>query len=134
MARSRSPPWYLRPMRRPNHTFTAHDLAGTIYGALPELHGFLFRADTGLRLGPEDAVYVTFANVPRGSSELEAINSKKQAMISITAPTWPRNAEVPGRVTAKQFRGRGLKYRTKTGTPKQIVASIVDFFHKNRPY
>jgi len=114
---------------------TSKEMAAKINSALSSYHAFAFKVDAGNKFGG-DGVYITFASVPKGSSELDALNAKHNVMISITdgkdygAPTWQSGGPAPDKVQAKQFRGNA-KFRAKSGPPEKVVAYIIQWFKAN---
>lgn len=116
---------------------TASEIAKFIEAALPELAPFEFYVKYKNPLGNHEHMTVTFAMSKRGGAELDALNSKKQAMISIlpaAGHAWPIGETAPSKLTAYQFRGRDMKFRKKTGSLEQILKAIVDFFAVHGPY
>jgi len=123
---------------------TAHEVADTLRARLtPILSGYVWHVSGPGSLSP--SVHVAFSLVPKGSSELDALNARVQAMISISARAWDRSraaanigpVNIMGRgpasypiepsdsVTAAQFRGtRGL-LRARTASPEKIVEYVV---------
>lgn len=117
----------------------------------PVLGDRVWRVNGPTALSP--SVHVIFANVPRGASELDALNADKSAMISISSAEWDRGsrearaaqgpvaitASAPARyetppaslVTTTQFAGRGMRMRKKSGTPAQVIAHVVKFFKEH---
>ena len=89
----------------------------------------------GMLKGHVGGVTVTFASVPPGSPEIDALNSKENFMLSLENPAWSQVAtsnrerkgesrDVPvDKVTLRQFRGR-TKVRGRTGTPEQIISYV----------
>ena len=82
--------------------------------------------------GVGGGVIITFAKVPKGASELDALNAPVNFMLSIHAPEWheaktalrlargePRDVSV-SKVTVKQFNGR-TKVRARTGKPRAVA-------------
>ena len=113
---------------------TVEAMIAEISGALPELFDKHFKVQVPpLRssAGSDDGVYITFADVPRESSQLDRLNANRQIQISITpAPGYPWTAMGPSpeKLVAKSFTERNLKFRKKTGTWPQIRDSVVKFF------
>jgi hypothetical protein len=114
---------------------TSKEMADKIRSALSSYHDFAFKVDAGNKFGG-DGVYVTFASVPKGSSELDALNSKHNVMVSITdgkdygTPIWQSGGPAPDKVQAKQFRGNA-KFRAKSGPPDKVVAYVIQWFKAN---
>lgn len=112
---------------------TVEEMSTEIEAALPELGKRMFKAGGAPLRGAsqDDAVHITYAAVPRGSDELATLNAPKSSMLSINpAPgyPWSHKGSSPALLVAEQFRGRGMKFRKKTGTWPQIKAAIVKFF------
>lgn len=91
-------------------------------------------AEGSLR-GHGGGVHVTFAAVPPGSAEIDALNAPSNFMLSIDAPQWHQVAQINSgmpdaivhKVTLRQFRGR-TKIKGRTGYPVvigQYVANLV---------
>jgi hypothetical protein len=117
----------------------------------PVLGNRVWRVNGPTSISP--SVHVIFANVPRGASELDALNADKNAMISVSSAEWDRGssaaraAQGPVKITASgaasyqappaslvtatQFSGRGMRMRKKSGTPSQVIAHVVKFFKEH---
>lgn len=111
----------------------ADALRGAILQGVPELRDKLFRVDFKKNLGQAGAVFITYSNVPRGSSELDALNGKPNLMLSVSAPRgdWTVSGPVPDLVKVEQFRGFPRKwFRAKSGTPEATVKYLHDWFVK----
>lgn len=123
---------------------TSIEIAQTLrtqLGALLPGYQLKVEADPESRTLPgiADGVYVSFASVPKGSSELACLNAKRNLMISITAPEWSQRnvathhlitGTIPTtKVTAHTFTGN-TKFRKTSGTPAKVIAAIVAFFAK----
>ena len=140
---------------------TAHEMASQISSAVKAILGdqYLFYAKQGARLSNHDAVMVTYASVPKGSPEIDALNAKTNPMWHITAAKdhfWWTDGPAPAKVTIEMFRGdiqkeqkrfdpfsaEGRKlakenkvtFRAKTDTPDKVVKYLVDFIKKNREH
>lgn len=126
---------------------TAKDLAAEISAVLKDWHPFMLNARQGLRLDKNnDSVMVTYASVPKGSPELDALNAKTNPKWHITAAPgekWFQDGPAPAKLKIEHFSGSirrtkswdkadKVTFRAKTGTPAQIVKYLADFFAKNR--
>lgn len=114
---------------------TSKEMADKITSALSSYKSFAFKVTAGNKFGG-DGVYITFASVPKGSPELDALNAKHNVMISITggksygAPIWQSGGPAPDKVKAEQFRGNA-KFRAKSGPPDKVVAYVIQWFKAN---
>jgi hypothetical protein len=129
---------------------TAKEIAAQIMLELKEFAGFKLHARQGLRLGNHDSVMITYASVPTGAPELDALNAKTNPKWHITEADkmtreqrWLLDGPAPSKVKIEHFSGsirrkndwnkaNNIVFRAKTGTPQQIVQYLVDFFRKNR--
>jgi hypothetical protein len=59
-------------------------IAGLKAALDPILGKCVFSVSRGQNFANDDSVYLTYANVPKGSDELACMNAKKRFMISIT--------------------------------------------------
>ena len=120
---------------------TASEVIKELKEALaPKFGHNIFKIDTGARIGPEDSVYIVYASVPKGSSEVDALNAKSSPMISISSAKgekWLRGQPAPSKLEAAWFRGTlvgnknygsTIKFRKKTDTPAKIIKYVIDFF------
>jgi hypothetical protein len=129
---------------------TAKEIAAQIMLELKEFADFKFHARQGLRLGDHDSVMITYASVPAGAPELDALNAKtnpKWHIAEVHSPArdqrWRLDGPAPSKVMIEHFSGsirrknnwdkaNKVVFRAKTGTPEQILRYLVDFFRKNR--
>jgi len=115
---------------------TAPEMAKIIYTSLPEYHHMLLKSKQGQKLGDHDGVYVSYASVPKGSTELEALNAKWNPMFSITEAkghSWYADGPSPAKVKIEMFRGSGPHgFRAKTGTPDAIMKYLVHYFKQGQ--
>jgi hypothetical protein len=128
----------------PATSLTGDDIARQIGEKLePHFGHMTFHVDRQ-NLGNQDGVYVTYASVPKGSAEIDALNARSNPMISIyKAPgtKWPQGEAAPAKLVTEMFRGSlvrdkdhgsALKFRKKTAEPQKIVDYIVKFFLDNK--
>jgi hypothetical protein len=112
-------------------TMTAEAMAAHLNHALHGLYGpYEFHVGPAHRLGVEESLHITFASVPRGSSELQALNAKHNLMLSVTAPKgsrWTERGTAPLTVTVEKFRGNA-KFTKKTGPVDKVLGYIVQYF------
>lgn len=126
-------------------TPTAAEMVRAILEKLkPHFGKMLLKVDTGAQIGPHDSVYVTYASVPQGSPEIAALNARSNPMFAIDGDSWTRGEPAPAKVTVRHFRGnidysysdpdrkKTIKFRTKTGTPDDVVEYLTDFFVKHK--
>jgi hypothetical protein len=127
---------------------TSNQIAGVLRHELAWLEPYEFRvvpgSETTLLHGLMDDVTIYLAMVPRGSSQLDAMNARRSAIVSIHAPEWSQRAvealgpygsrpigEIPAaRVRAEATSSHGMRMRAKTGTPEQVIRHVVAFFRK----
>ena len=103
----------------------------------PLFEGLMFSARKSAPLGNSDSVMVTFARVPKGSAEIDALNSPMQFMLHITddkdyGPSkWVKDGPAPEKVRVQQFRGRGIKMRAKSGPPEAVLRYVIGWLKAN---
>lgn len=104
----------------------------------PLFRGLLFRVERGQQLADDDSIMIVFAQVPAGSPEIDALNSRVSLMLHIKdtrsygAPLWKRGAPAPAQVKVEQFRGRGIRMRATTGSAAHVVKYVVAWFKKHQ--
>lgn len=90
----------------------------------------------GMLPGIHGSVMVTFAAVPPGSPEIDALNARESFMLTLEAPAWDQGATrrrvheggaldvAVDKVKLTQFRGQS-KVRGVTGSPEKIADVVV---------
>ena len=125
---------------------TAQEFAEAVKAQLADFMHNNLRATQDRKLGDEDGIMVTYASVPRGSSELDSLNAQTTPMFHVTRAkghAWPYDTPMPAKVKIEMFRGpvrtvndwkpeHRIKFRTKSATPTKILKYLVDFFNDNK--
>ena len=105
----------------------------------PLFRGLNFRVKRGQVLANDDSVYITYAQTPEDAPEIDALNAPANIMVSITddrdyGPSrWVHGEPAPAKIRAKQFRGRPLKMRSKSGSPAAVTKYVVKWFEEHAP-
>jgi alkanesulfonate monooxygenase SsuD/methylene tetrahydromethanopterin reductase-like flavin-dependent oxidoreductase (luciferase family) len=86
------------------------------------------------------SITVKYANTGE-DTQLARLNATPNLMITITdrnpsarnESAWSvaLDAEIPAKVWAYQFTGRGIKFRSVSGTPERVTARVVAWFRDN---
>lgn len=126
---------------------TAESIAKQIESALaPHFKDHTFNVYRHTALGG-DSVAVDYFQAPKGSSDLDQWNSKVYVKVSIDAPEkgpqpevpaggvpglrWYKDQPAPENLTATMVRGRGIKFRAKTGKADAVINYVIGWFKAN---
>ncbi len=111
---------------------TAEEMVADLKRGLePFFRDWMLRIEVEDNFGQQQTIHITYASVPKGSPELEALNAKQNVMLSIEGGrAWKVGGPAPDKVKVSKFRGNA-KFRAKSGPPDKVVAYIVNWFKKN---
>ena len=117
--------------RNAAESVSAKDMVEDLKKALdPVFRDWTFRVKAEDNFGQVQTIHIIYASVPKGSPELEALNAKQSLMLSIEGRPWEVGGPAPAKVKVSKFRGE-TKFRAKSGSPKQVVTYIINWFKKN---